>query len=405
MTTAGWQGPLAALGGVTRDVLAAVLALSLLRLAVVCWAVWRRPRVRGVVSGPDRPAPVTLIIPAYNEEAGIAAAIRAASASIHPVDIVVVDDGSTDRTREIVEGFPDVLLIRQANQGKARALNAALAVARTELVVMVDADTVLAPTAVGTLVEPFVDPGVAAVSGHIRISNRAGAVTQWQRLDYADFNLERVMFDRLGGMPTVPGVIGAFRRTAVLAAGGVGERTLAEDTDLTMALHQQGWRVVHQPTAHAWTEVPFTHRDLARQRYRWSYGTLQAIWLHLRSPRTRGNRLNRIGLPYLLVFHILLPLAGPLADLALVLALLHGDAVTVGLWGARLAVLMASTHLALRLSDEPPALVLLQPGLHAFYGNLTFAVLVRSIVAALTGTPVRWNRVQRQEAARTPATG
>ncbi len=392
----GWSGLLAGVGEVARAVLVVVVVLGALRAAVLCWIVLRPARTAAVESGAGGPEPVTVIIPAYNEEAGIAAAVRAAAASLHPVDIVVVDDGSTDRTAAIIEEFPDVLLIRQANQGKAAALNAALAVARTELIVLVDADTVLAPTAVGILVESLADPGVGAVSGNIRIINRTGLLSLWQRLDYADFNLERVMFDRLGGMPTVPGVIGAFRRSAVLAAGGVGRRTLAEDTDLTMALQHQGWRVVHQSAAHAYTEVPFTHRDLARQRYRWSYGTLQAMWLHLRSPRGAGSRLNRIGLPYLLAFHLLLPLATPLVDLALVLAVLNGDPVTLGLCAGRLAAQLAFSFLALRLSDERPGLLAAQPVLQFVYGHLGFAVLVRAVAAAATGVPVGWNRVQRQ---------
>ncbi|MDH6108110.1 glycosyltransferase involved in cell wall biosynthesis [Kitasatospora sp. MAP12-15] len=397
----GWSDLLAGVCDAAWAMLVVVVVLSSLRVAVMGWIALGHSRTRSVVTGAGRAEPVTVIIAAYNEEAGIAAAIQAAAASLHPVDIVVVDDGSTDRTRAIVEeGFPDVLLIHQANQGKATALNAGLAVARADLVVMVDADTVLAPTAVGALVESFADPGVAAVSGQIGVTNRTGVVARWQRLDYATFNFERIMFDRLGGMPTVPGVIGAFRRTAVLAAGGVGERTLAEDTDLTMTLQRQGWRIAHQPAAHAYTEVPFTHRDLARQRYRWSYGTLQALWRHLRSPRDAGNRLNRIGLPYMLVFHLLLPLATPLVDLALVLTVLHGDLVTAGLCVGVFAVPLAYSYLALRLSDEPAGLIAPQPVLQFLYGHLVFAVLVRAIAAAVTGAPVRWNRVQRQE---TPA--
>jgi len=111
----------------------------------------------------------------------------------------------------------------------------------------------------------------------------------WQHIEYVmGFNLDRRMYDLLRCMPTIPGAIGAFRRDAVLQAGGMSEDTLAEDTDITIALHRAGWRVVYQEHARAWTEAPATVRQLWRQRYRWSYGTMQALWKHRKSVTGKG---------------------------------------------------------------------------------------------------------------------
>lgn len=114
------------------------------------------------------------------------------------------------------------------------------------------------------------------------------------------FNLDRRMYDVLGCMPTIPGAVGAFRREALDRVGGMSEDTLAEDTDVTMALHRDGWRVVYAENARAWTEAPESVQQLWSQRYRWSYGTMQAIWKHRRAVIERGpsGRFGQVGLPF-----------------------------------------------------------------------------------------------------------
>jgi cellulose synthase/poly-beta-1,6-N-acetylglucosamine synthase-like glycosyltransferase len=130
--------------------------------------------------------------------------------------------------------------------------------------------------------------------------------------------LDRRMYEVLQCTPTVPGAIGAFRRDALEQVGGVSGATLAEDTDLTLAIGRTGRRIVYAEKARAWTEAPSTLGDLWRQRYRWSYGTMQALWKHKRALLTRDPRQWRIGrlaLPYMFLFQIALPIAAPLIDL------------------------------------------------------------------------------------------
>ena len=169
------------------------------------------------------------------------------------------------------------------------------------------------------LVAPFADPEVGAVSGNTKVGNRRGLLGRWQHIEYViGFNLDRRMFDVLRCMPTVPGAIGAFRRETLEAVGGVSDDTLAEDTDLTMATCRAGWRVVYAPDARAWTEAPATLGQLWRQRYRWCYGTMQAMWKHRGAVLEGGasGKLGRRGLPYLLAFQVLLPLLAPIIDIA-----------------------------------------------------------------------------------------
>ncbi|MFD0539072.1 glycosyltransferase family 2 protein [Actinomadura luteofluorescens] len=201
-----------------------------------------------------------MIVPAYNEEAGIAATVTTLLDTDYPgtVEVIVVDDGSGDGTAAIVESMalPGLQLLRKPNGGKPSALNAGIAVARSEILVLVDGDTVFQRDTLGHLVAPFADPEVGAVSGNTKVANRGGLLGRWQHIEYViGFNLDRRMFDLLRCMPTVPGAIGAFRRSVLAEVGGVPGDTLAEDTDLTMAICRTGRRVVYEEKALAWTEA------------------------------------------------------------------------------------------------------------------------------------------------------
>lgn len=294
---------------------------------------------RSVKRRPEAPAylpPVAVVVPAYNEAVGIERAVRSLAASDYPdFEVVVVDDGSDDGTAEIVEGLAleRVRVLRKGNGGKASALNTGIEASSAPVVVMVDGDTVFEPEALGRLVQPLGDPEVGAVSGNTKVGNRRGLLGRWQHIEYVTgFNLDRRMYEVLQCTPTVPGAIGAFRRDALAAVGGVSGDTLAEDTDLTLAIGRTGRRVVYAEDARAWTEAPSSLGDLWRQRYRWSYGTMQAVWKHKRALLTRDPRERRIGrlaLPYMILFQIVLPIVAPLIDLFALYGLLFGNTVPV----------------------------------------------------------------------------
>ncbi|MER5601594.1 glycosyltransferase [Streptomyces sp. NPDC002265] len=385
--------------------------ISVLRAAVVLIAARRHRRLRttsrGRSWGPAVTEPVTVIVPAYNESAGIEAAVRSLLASTHPVEIIVVDDGSTDGTADLVESLHlPVRVIRQENAGKPAALNTGLAAATFDLVVMVDGDTVFEPDTVHTIVQPFADPRVGAVSGNAKVVNRGGLLGRWQHIEYVvGFNLDRRLFDLAECMPTVPGAVGAFRRRALLDIGGVSDVTLAEDTDLTMALCRAGWRVVYEEGAKAWTEAPASLNALWRQRYRWCYGTLQAMWKHRGALVQRGaaGKLGRRGLVYLFLFQVLLPLLAPVVDIFALYGLIFLDPVRIiGLWLAFLLLQLMMGLYAFRLDQERPGPLWSLPLQQFVYRQLMYLVVIQSVFTAVSGSRLRWQRMERYGSLQAP---
>ncbi|WP_245573188.1 bifunctional polysaccharide deacetylase/glycosyltransferase family 2 protein [Amycolatopsis benzoatilytica] len=396
LTGSGW------LLNVLNWLLYAAGALSVLRAAVTLAAARRHKRTAQPwqSAGPVT-EPVTVIVPAYNESAGIEAAVRSLAASDHPVEILVVDDGSTDGTADLAEALrlPRVRVIRQRNGGKPAALNTGIAHASCQLVVMVDGDTVFEPDTVRKLVQPFADRRVGAVSGNAKVINRGGLLGRWQHIEYVvGFNLDRRLFDLAECMPTVPGAVGAFRRSALRRAGGVPDNTLAEDTDLTMALSRDGWRVVYQEEAIAWTEAPASLGALWRQRYRWCYGTMQAMWKHRAALRQRGQagKLGRRGLGYLLLFQVLLPLLAPAVDVFALYGLIFLDPVRVlGVWLGFLLLQLFMGLYAFRLDGERPGPLWSLPLQQFVYRQLMYLVVIQSAVTAVAGARLRWQRMER----------
>ncbi|MFD5077400.1 bifunctional polysaccharide deacetylase/glycosyltransferase family 2 protein [Streptomyces sp. NPDC058371] len=359
--------------------------------------------------GPAVVRPVSVIVPAYNEKECIANTLNSLAQSTHPIEIIVVDDGSTDGTKEIAEalGLPNVRVIRQENAGKPAALNNGVRNARYDIVVMMDGDTVFEPDTVRQLVQPFADPAVGAVAGNAKVGNRNTVIGAWQHIEYVmGFNLDRRMYDLLRCMPTIPGAIGAFRREAVLAVGGMSEDTLAEDTDITIALHREGWRVVYQEHAKAWTEAPGSLKQLWSQRYRWSYGTMQALWKHRKSLTDRGpsGRFGRVGMPLVVLFQIVTPVFAPLIDVFTVYSMIFVDFwPSLLAWLAVLAVQLLCAAYAFRLDKEKYRYLAMMPLQQLAYRQMMYLVLIHSCVTALTGGRLRWQKLKRTGEVGTPA--
>jgi cellulose synthase/poly-beta-1,6-N-acetylglucosamine synthase-like glycosyltransferase/peptidoglycan/xylan/chitin deacetylase (PgdA/CDA1 family) len=375
------------------------VARTLLLLVLARWHVGVASRRLGQA---EHLPPATVLVPAYNEEVGIAATVRSIVANDYPqLEVVVIDDGSTDDTARIVQelALPGVRLVRQANAGKAAALTNGLSHAAHDVIVMVDGDTVFEPDALRRLVQPLADPRVGAVSGNTKVGNRRGLLGRWQHLEYVvGFNLDRRLYDLLRCMPTVPGAIGAFRRAALEEVGGVSSDTLAEDTDVTMAVSRRGWRVVYEERAIAWTEAPSTWTALWRQRYRWCYGTLQSVWKHRGAVREKGEGrwLGLIGLPYLLAFQVLLPLLAPVIDVFAVYGLFFLDARSVAAyWLGFLLLQVVAAAYALRLDKESLRPLWTLPLQQVVYRQMMYLVVIQSVVSALSGIRLPWHKLER----------
>lgn len=346
---------------------------------------------------------VTVAIPAYNESRVVAGTLRSlATCDPAPHHVVVVDDGSSDNTAEVARAcrdvLPDLQVITTTNQGKAAALNVAIAATDADVVVVIDADTQVTPTLIAELAAPFTDPRVGAVAGNVKVGNRRNLLAAMQALEYViSLNVDRRAQDLLGVITVVPGAAGAFRRTALDAVGGYPADTLVEDADLTQTLLRERWRIRYAPAAVVYTEAPQTLRDVVRQRRRWSFGTVQLAAKHtptLFDPRS--GRAGMLALPWLLGTQVLLPAFGPLADLWLLWCLANGRFGTAAVAVALAVALdLALTVIAVALDGERWTLVALSPALRLLWRPLQLVIVARAVISWLSGRTEQWSKVAR----------
>jgi cellulose synthase/poly-beta-1,6-N-acetylglucosamine synthase-like glycosyltransferase/peptidoglycan/xylan/chitin deacetylase (PgdA/CDA1 family)/spore germination protein YaaH len=399
--------------GVARLLFLAVLAL-VHRLQIDR----RTPPMPDPVTGPL----ISVLIPCFNEEKVIESSVRRILASNWArLEVLVLDDGSSDQTAEVVrKAFSDdprVTLMSFENGGKARALNHGLETARGDVVVALDADTLFPPDTLAKLARWFGDPSVGAVAGNALVGNRRNLITRWQALEYVTAqNLERRALAALGAVTVVPGAVGAWRRSALEALGGYPADTLAEDQDLTLAIQRAGWRVEFDPEARAYTEAPETVSGLLKQRFRWSFGTLQCIWKHraaLFSPK--HPVLGFVALPQIWLFQIVLTAIAPLVDLAIVWSAIsalygwtsHGvewspDQLMRPLfyWAAFIFLDLSAGALGMALERRAPWGDLVWMPVQRFgYRQLMYYVVVKSIDVALHGGRVGWGKLERRATA------
>jgi cellulose synthase/poly-beta-1,6-N-acetylglucosamine synthase-like glycosyltransferase/peptidoglycan/xylan/chitin deacetylase (PgdA/CDA1 family)/spore germination protein YaaH len=400
------------------------IALGLARLVFLAsLALKHRYRNEKLTPPELRPGPdaalVSVLIPCFNEEAVIVASVRRILASTWPnLEVLVLDDGSKDATAARVEAAfgdnPRVRLMRFPNGGKARALNRGLAVASGEIVVALDADTQFPPETIGRLARWFADPKIGAVAGNALVGNRVNLITRWQALEYVTAqNLERRALAALDVITVVPGAVGAWRRLAVEALGGFPDETLAEDQDLTIAVQRQGWRVAFDADARAYTEAPHTVRGLLKQRFRWSFGTLQCVWKH-RGALFNVNRpmLGFVALPQVWMFQIFLALVAPLVDLAVIFSVAWAfhdwwahraewnDQLlvqTLLYWVAFVLVDLSAAALGMAFEKKAPWSDMLWLPVQRFgYRQLMYYVVVKAVITAVNGPEVAWGKLERQ---------
>ncbi|MBP8231941.1 MAG: glycosyltransferase [Rhizorhabdus sp.] len=393
--------------GIARAILLSGLAL-----------VQARREARTIFPPIDPGRFVTVLIPAFNEERVIERSVRRVLDSRDvTVEVIVIDDGSKDRTSAVVaEAFADdprVRLLTLENGGKARALNRALDLVRSDIVIALDADTQFEPTTIARLARWFSDERLGAVAGNAKVGNRVNLITRWQALEYITAqNLERRALARLNAITVVPGAVGAWRLAAIREVGGYPPDTLAEDQDLTIAIQRAGWAVHYDQYAVAWTEAPESVRALAKQRYRWAYGTLQCLWKHraaIRIGQPRG--LARIGLPQAVLFQVLLAAISPIIDLALITSLAatwldvqaHGWAQAstdvqkmLGYWliFTLIDLLAAFIAFALERRETWRLLWLLIPQ-RIGYRQIMYYVVLKALAQALRGPQVGWGKLER----------
>jgi cellulose synthase/poly-beta-1,6-N-acetylglucosamine synthase-like glycosyltransferase/peptidoglycan/xylan/chitin deacetylase (PgdA/CDA1 family)/spore germination protein YaaH len=402
-------------------------ALGVGRLVLITGlALVQRFRRRRAAATPFAPA-VSVIVPAYNEAKVIERTITSLLGQQYPgeLEVLVVDDGSPDHTDMAASRAfcrePRVAVYRKPNGGKASALNFGIERARGEIVVGLDADTIFLPNTIARLVAPLADPRVGAVAGNAKVGNRTNLVTRWQALEYVTSqNLDRRAFALLDCITVVPGAIGAWRKELVQEVGGFSDDTLAEDQDLTLAIRRRGHAIAYADDAVAYTEAPDTFRGLAKQRFRWSFGTLQCMWKHRDVLlRRRYGTLGLFAMPNVWLFQLVFAALSPLADLMFLWSLLsvwltrleHG--ATYALISLEQLLTLYAVFLFVDWSAAAIAF-LLEPGedkrltwlivLQRFaYRQIMYWVVAKAFVAAIRGHVVGWGKLERKGTVGVPA--
>jgi len=343
-------------------VLSTAYATLLLLSIPEMWKHWRLAADEHLqrLLASDALPPLSLLVPAYNEEVTIASSVLSFLTLEYPhLEVVVVNDGSPDRTIDVLveefdlyevppafpvkiatqavrtyyrsRRFARLLVLDKANGGKADALNAAMNAARHPFVVAVDADTLIEPDALVRLARPFLlGTNVAAVGGTVRVANNCvveyGRVVdarvdpRWlagcQVVEYLRaFLFGRLGWNNLGGNLIISGAFGLFRKEYLLAIGGYRTGNVTEDMDLVVRLHrylkenniQATLPFIPDPVA--WTEVPTRVRVLARQRERWHRGLIGTLWSHRRMLfNPRYGRTGMIAVPFYVFGELLAPI-------------------------------------------------------------------------------------------------
>jgi cellulose synthase/poly-beta-1,6-N-acetylglucosamine synthase-like glycosyltransferase/peptidoglycan/xylan/chitin deacetylase (PgdA/CDA1 family)/spore germination protein YaaH len=395
------------------------------RLIIIgLFAIIDRLRKRKNFATPEYAPRVAVLIPAYNEEKVIVRTIRSVMMSNYKnLRIIVIDDGSSDNTYDVAQdAYPNdiasgrLTVMTKPNGGKADALNYALERTDEEIYVGIDADGVIAHDAITNLVSHFANPKIGAVAGNAKVGNRVNLWTRWQALEYiTSQNFERRALDLFDVVMVVPGAIGAWRTSAVKDGGGYHTNTVAEDADLTMNLLEQGYSVIYEDRALAFTEAPQNANGLMRQRFRWSFGILQAIFKH-RGAITKRRAMGLFALPNILIFQIVLPLLSPLIDLMFVAGVIHyfvdryfhpETASTasfyklIAFFGAFLVIDFLASALAFALERKHPASkgdawLLVHIWIQRFtYRQVFSVVLFKTLKRAIDGKPFAWDKLDR----------
>lgn len=344
---------------------------------------------------------LSVLIPAYNEEKVLRRSIETVLEASYPKkEIIVIDDGSTDKTYQVAQGFisSGIKIIRRPNGGKAIALNHGLRFAKGEIIVVVDADSMVGKNTLIDLVQAFQDPDVAAVAGNIKVLNRRNWLTRCQALEYiASINLYRRALDVFGSVTVVPGALGSYRREVLEGSGFYDPDTLVEDFDLTIKALKTGKVVQASGTAVSYTEAPQTTGDFIKQRLRWYRGNFQALWKHRDAAfNSRYGFLQKLAFPYMVMSMTFLPLAGLITITSAIMVILEG---------AGLLLLPAFTFffmlqyliclLAIQLEGEDKKLALYSPLFVFGFKQLCDFILLKSLFDVLFRRGLKWTSVKR----------
>jgi cellulose synthase/poly-beta-1,6-N-acetylglucosamine synthase-like glycosyltransferase/spore germination protein YaaH/peptidoglycan/xylan/chitin deacetylase (PgdA/CDA1 family) len=352
---------------------------------------------------------VSIIVPAYNEEVNAVGSLENILKCTYPnFEIIFVDDGSKDNTyQKVKEAFATNSIIKvftKPNGGKASALNYGISQSHADFVICIDADTKLASDAVSMLMKHFfmqsgeIKENIGAVAGIVKVGNEVNVLTKWQSIEYiTSQNFDRKGFAYANAITVIPGAIGAFKKDAIIAAGGFTIDTLAEDCDITIRILEAGYIVANEPKAIAYTEAPETLKQFMKQRIRWSFGVMQTFWKHKDMLFNSSQKnLGFIALPDMLIFKYIIPLFMPLADILMLIGLATDNAGQIGFYYIIFTVIdTAIAAIAFAFDKENPSKLIWLIPQRLIYRWLMMIILFKALRRAIKGELQFWGVLKR----------
>ena len=344
---------------------------------------------------------ISIIVPAYNEEVTIKRCIQSLLDLNYPDhEIIVVDDGSTDKTLKEARKFEvsGVKVIHQKNQGKPNALNNGILSSNGEIVVTVDADTKLHKESLKRIANRFAaNRSLGAVAGNVKVDPASGLLNILQATEYTTgINLVRKAQSMLGCVMVVPGPIAALKKEAIKRVGFFSDDTFAEDFDITMKILKAGYKVEYEDKAIAYTDAPKNLEDLMKQRRRWYRGMIQVLDKHRDMYlRRKYGYAGMFGVP-----NLWFDITSSILNIALILLALLTGALGesfVSLLGLALYFCVESVLgiLAISLDPTPKLREFLAVPLLLFYNVFLDGVRMMTLAEEMVDIIMEWEKPKR----------
>ncbi len=345
---------------------------------------------------------ITIVVPAHNEEKVIERCLEAILEIDYPKkEVIVVDDGSTDNTYRLASKYRAKgmkVIRRQKAGGKSGALNTGIMIAKGEIIITCDADSMIARSALKKIASRFQDPTVSAVAGNVKILNRTNLVTKCQALEYiVNENIYRRVFDIFGVVPVVPGPLASFRRKSLKEIGFYDRDTLTEDFDITVKLLKTQRVVQALSDANVYTEATVTWKDFIKQRTRWNRGTYQTILKHRNVfENPRFGYLRNLTFQYIILSMFVVPLISLVSLVVIALSLVTGHALQVlFVMGVFMLIQATYSFLAIMMDDADLKLIVYSPLFVVGYKELRNFIKIKSLLDILLKREMKWGSLQR----------
>jgi cellulose synthase/poly-beta-1,6-N-acetylglucosamine synthase-like glycosyltransferase len=368
-----------------------ILMVSLMLTLVIHYitvplAIIQKFREDKTISTPLEKFPkITIIVPAYNEEKVLARTIENLIEAYYPnKEIIVVDDGSVDSTFEIAKKFESrgVKPIRRINGGKYAALNTGIAYATGEIIITVDADSLITRTALVEIVKGFEDPEVGGIAGTLKVLNRNKFLAKLQAMEYlVQIEIVRRAFNNFGTITVAPGAFSAFRRTVLAQSGNYDPDRLLEDFDLTIKIQKAHKVIRGNSEALCYTEAPETLRDIYKQRLSWYRGDFQNFWKHRDAfTNPKFGYMRSLTFPYMLLSMILVPFASIIVIAASIAMILSGEwMILVYAFAIFVVLQFLLSLLAILLGKDDYKLLLLSPFYIVGYKHFLDFIMIKAL--------------------------